>query len=46
MRTTIREANVSCWATNSWRAWEAIGLGEESKQSVKKSSLDNLPELW
>ena len=22
-QTTIREANVSCWATNSWRAWEA-----------------------
>jgi hypothetical protein len=22
-QTTIREANVSCWATDSWRAWEA-----------------------
>ena len=22
--TTLREAHSSCWATNSWRAWEAI----------------------
>ncbi|MGZ8901600.1 MAG: hypothetical protein ACXW3Z_16025, partial [Limisphaerales bacterium] len=26
--TTIREANVSNGETNSWRAWEATGLGE------------------
>ncbi len=25
--TTMREAHVPYWATNSWRAWEAIGTG-------------------
>jgi hypothetical protein len=28
--TTTREAHFACWATNSWRAWEAIGPGENS----------------
>ena len=25
--TTMREAHVPIWATDSWRAWEAIGSG-------------------
>jgi hypothetical protein len=31
--TTVREAHVSYGETKSWRAWEAIGLGEGWKGS-------------
>ena len=38
--TTVRAANVSCGATNSWRAWEATGIeGEGSNYSSCTSNL-------
>jgi DNA helicase-2/ATP-dependent DNA helicase PcrA len=34
----MREAHVASWATDSWRAWEAIGLGERGTLSSRGSS--------
>jgi hypothetical protein len=36
--TTLREAHNSFGATNSWRAWEAIGRGEGDRDSLKSES--------